>query len=66
MAAIEPKVGTIFEKDGKLREVVAIIPGNRFTSPGVTWRRPGNEWRTFTCSLNAWSKWVATASAIKA
>ena len=60
----EPKPGTVFEKDGKKREVVGLLPGNRFTSPAVTWRRPGDEWRTTACSLSAWSKWVAAAQPV--
>lgn len=58
-AEIEP--GTVFERDSKRREVVRLIPADRFASPAVEWRRPGQEFRSRACSLHAWSKWVKDA-----
>lgn len=60
----EPKIGTVFEKDGKKREVVALIPGNRYTSPAVTWRRPDAQLRATSCSLHTWLQWVEDAELI--
>ncbi len=61
-AGIQP--GTLFEREGKRREVVQLIPANRFTSPAVEWRRPGQEFRSSACSVDAWHKWVKEARQI--
>lgn len=56
--------GTLFERDGKRREVVRLIPADRFTSSAVEWRRPGQEFRSSACSVHAWTKWVKEARQI--
>jgi len=61
-AGIQP--GTLFEREGKRREVVRLIPADRFTSPAVEWRRPGQEFRSSACSVDAWHKWVKEARQI--
>jgi len=61
-AGIQP--GALFEREGKRREVVRLIPANRFTSPAVEWRRPGHEFRSSACSVSAWLKWVKEARQI--
>ena len=61
-AGIQP--GTLFEREGKRREVVRLIPADRFTSPAVEWRRPGQEFRSSACSVHAWTKWVKEARQI--
>lgn len=53
--------GTLFEKDGKRREFVRLIPANRLTSAAVEWRRPGQVCRSYSCSEHAWSKWLRGA-----
>lgn len=53
--------GTQFERDGKYREVVRLIPANRFVSAALEWRRPGRECRSYACSEYAWAKWVKEA-----
>ena len=54
MSTEEVKPGTLFERDGKRREVVRLIPADRFTSSAVEWRRPGQEFRSSACSVHAW------------
>lgn len=61
-AGIQP--GALFEREGKRREVVQLIPANRFTPPAVEWRRPGQGFRSSACSLIAWHKWVKEARQI--
>lgn len=58
------KPGAVFEREGKRREFVRLIPSNRFTSAEVEWRRPGQEMRSSACSLHAWIKWVKEARQI--
>ena len=65
MSISEVKPGTLFERDGKRREFVRIIPANRYTSEAVEWRRPGQEFRTSACSMDAWSKWAKGAKQIE-
>lgn len=64
MTISEVKPGTLFERDGKRREVVRVIPANRYTSAAVEWRRPGRECRSSACSLDAWFKWANGATQI--
>lgn len=61
MSISEVKTGTVFERDGKRREFVRLIPANRYTSAAVEWRRPGQECRSSACSLDAWTKWAKEA-----
>lgn len=61
MSTAEIKPGTVFERDGKRREVVRLVPADRYTAPAIEWRRPGQEFRTSACSLHAWSKWIKEA-----
>jgi len=56
--------GAIFERDGKRREVVRLIPARLFTSPAVEWRRPGQDMRSSACSVAAWFKWAKEARQI--
>ncbi len=56
--------GAVFERDGKKREVVRLVPANGFASAAIEWRRPGQEWRSSACSVNAWHKWVKEARQI--
>lgn len=64
MSTEEVKPGTLFERDGKRREVVRLIPADRFTSSAVEWRRPGQVFRSSACSVHAWTKWVKEARQI--
>lgn len=64
MSAAEVKPGTVFERDGKKREVVRLIPPNRYTSPAVEWRRPEQDMRSSACSVAAWFKWAKEARQI--
>lgn len=64
MSTAEVKPGTMFERDGKKREVVRLVPANRYTSPAVEWRRPGQEFRSSACSVTAWIKWAKEARQI--
>lgn len=61
-AGIQP--GALFEREGKTREVVRLIPADRFAAPAVEWRRPGQEFRSSACSVRAWTKWVKEARQI--
>lgn len=61
MSISEVVPGTVFERDGKRREFVRLIPANRYTSAAVEWRRPGQECRSSACSLDAWTKWAKGA-----
>ncbi|CAN7600075.1 hypothetical protein [Acidovorax delafieldii] len=65
MSISEVKPGTLFERDGKKREFVRVIPANRYTSAAVEWRRPGQECRSSACSLDAWTKWAKGALQIE-
>lgn len=58
------KQGLVYERDGKRREVVRLIQGGRLIPPAVTWRRPGDEWKTNSCSLRTWNKWVESAQLV--
>ena len=53
MSTAEVKPGTLFEREGKRREVVRLIPADRFAAPAVEWRRPGQEFRSSACSVSA-------------
>lgn len=64
MSSAEIRPGTRFARDGKTREVVRLIPANRFTSAAVEWRRPGQEFRSSACSVHAWAKWAQKARQI--
>jgi len=64
MSTAEVKAGTVFERGGKRREVVRLVPADRYTSPAIEWRRPGQEFRTSACSLHAWINWVKEARQI--
>lgn len=64
MSSAEVKPGTVFERDGKKREVVQFIRANRFASAAVEWRRPGQEFRTSACSVHAWITWAKEARQI--
>lgn len=39
MPNAEIQLGALFERDGKSREVVRLIPANRYTSPASLWQR---------------------------
>lgn len=56
IAGIQP--GDLFERACKRREVVRLITSNRYTSPAVEWRRPGQEFRSSACSVSAWHQWA--------
>lgn len=62
--AAAPVPGTVFERDGKQRQVVGFIPASRLVGAAIEWRRPGQDWRSRACSANAWSKWVTRAREI--
>ena len=64
MPEVKIQPGMLYERDGKRREVVRIIPEDRFTSTAVEWRRPGQEFRSSACSVSAWLKWVKDAQQI--
>lgn len=59
----EPAIreGAVFERDGKRREIVRLMPAHRDMAAAVEWRRPGQEWRSRACSLSVWAKWVREA-----
>ncbi len=65
MSIGEVKPGTQFERDGKRREFVRVIPANRYTSEAVEWRRPGQEFRSSACSMAAWKKWANGAQQLE-
>jgi hypothetical protein len=56
--------GAVLERDGKKREVVRLVPANRFVPAAIEWRRPGQEWRSTACSVTAWKKWAKDARQI--
>lgn len=56
--------GTVFERDGRKRELVRLVPANRFASAAIEWRRPSQVMRSSVCSVSAWEKWVSLANQV--
>ncbi len=61
LPAYAPQPGSVYERDGKKRKVVRLIPTSKFVSYAVEWSRPDQEMRTSQCSLIAWIRWATGA-----
>lgn len=64
MTRIHAVAGAVYERDGRRRAVVRLIPPTGSFSAAVEWRRPGQEMRTTTCSIAAFNKWLSLAQLV--
>lgn len=66
---VPPRPGQVFEWDGKRRLVVSVWPGQNVKNfPHdfyVEWRRPENEWRSWTMWLPNWNRWAKKATLVE-
>jgi hypothetical protein len=57
-----PKPGQVFTRAGLSRLVVSVNPqGDKPGGCYVEWRRPANDWKTYSMYLPSWLRWASSA-----